>query len=223
MNAPAELTIGEVAAVVGIQPHTLRAWERRYGIVRPRRSRSNQRRYTMHDVSLIQEVKEAVGGRPRMVRQAAEHVRPQRTSESGRPAVATSPDYVWRAAVDLVHRMVFLLDGAGRIVDANSTVEHEIGGTRDQLAGRPFANLVDPGQRAEAAELYGRPLRQHRGWKVRLSGDPPSTVRSVDCWPARSAPEQDLLVLVVQDEPAAQPTATTRQVAPSAAGRLSKL
>ncbi|MBO0687792.1 MAG: MerR family transcriptional regulator, partial [Candidatus Dormibacteraeota bacterium] len=230
MNAPegpdtlTELTIGEVAAVVGIQPHTLRAWERRYGVVRPRRSGSNQRRYTLEDVGRIQEVKEAVGGRPRTVRLAAEQVsadRPQDGASGAAQLPAAVPGgSVWRAAVDLVHRMVFLLDGGGRILDANSTVEHQVGSTREQLAGRPFTHLVNPAERARLAELHSLPLRQHRGWKVRLRGDPASRVRSLESWPVRAGAEQDLLVLVVHDEPASRPTATTTKTAPRATGRL---
>jgi DNA-binding transcriptional MerR regulator len=38
-------SIGTVADLVGLEPHTLRAWERRYGAVRPARSAGGTRRY----------------------------------------------------------------------------------------------------------------------------------------------------------------------------------
>ena len=46
MTLPGDLSIGEAAAIVGVEPHTLRAWERRDHALRPSRAPSNQRRYT---------------------------------------------------------------------------------------------------------------------------------------------------------------------------------
>ncbi len=52
--------IGEVAALLGVSTHTIRAWERRYGIVRPARTRTRQRRYRTEDVELLRDVKRAI-------------------------------------------------------------------------------------------------------------------------------------------------------------------
>jgi len=41
--------IGELSRRVGVSPELLRAWERRYGLLRPQRSRSGQRLYTEAD------------------------------------------------------------------------------------------------------------------------------------------------------------------------------
>jgi MerR family transcriptional regulator, light-induced transcriptional regulator len=43
------LRIGELSRRVGVSPDVLRAWERRYGLLRPRRSRAGQRLYTAAD------------------------------------------------------------------------------------------------------------------------------------------------------------------------------
>src|SRR5687768_2750736 len=50
-DAPAQplLRIGELARRAGIAPATLRAWERRYGILDPLRSDSGYRLYTPED------------------------------------------------------------------------------------------------------------------------------------------------------------------------------
>jgi DNA-binding transcriptional MerR regulator len=45
--------IGELSRRVGVTPDVLRAWERRYGILRPHRSRSGQRLYTEADEARI--------------------------------------------------------------------------------------------------------------------------------------------------------------------------
>jgi MerR HTH family regulatory protein len=52
-------SIGDVAAIVGLSRHTIRAWERRYHL-QPARTPSGQRRYTADDVALLLQVKHAV-------------------------------------------------------------------------------------------------------------------------------------------------------------------
>ena len=56
MSAAAEFTIGEVASMIGFSPHTIRAWERRHKILKPHRTPSGQRRYSVEDVELLREV-----------------------------------------------------------------------------------------------------------------------------------------------------------------------
>jgi len=55
--APAAgLRIGELSRRVGVSTAALRAWERRYGVLRPQRSRSGQRLYTKADEARIREM-----------------------------------------------------------------------------------------------------------------------------------------------------------------------
>ncbi len=42
--------IGEVAALVGVDPHVLRYWETEFAVIRPHRTRSRQRLYRVQDV-----------------------------------------------------------------------------------------------------------------------------------------------------------------------------
>jgi DNA-binding transcriptional MerR regulator len=51
--ARAGLRIGELSRRVGVTPDVLRAWERRYGLIRPHRSRSGQRLYTAADEARV--------------------------------------------------------------------------------------------------------------------------------------------------------------------------
>jgi DICT domain-containing protein len=53
---PAVLTIGEVSARTGIPVAGLRNWEQRYGLPRPERTSSGQRRYRESDCGLLAEV-----------------------------------------------------------------------------------------------------------------------------------------------------------------------
>src|SRR5579859_4330945 len=53
---PAVLPISEVSRRTGIPVAGLRNWERRYGLPRPHRSPSGQRRYTEADCDLLADV-----------------------------------------------------------------------------------------------------------------------------------------------------------------------
>lgn len=98
--------IGSVATLTGLSTHTIRAWERRYGLIRPSRSPSGLRLYGDADVSRLQllraltECGEAIGEiaglpdaalRERLARHAhpAERSRPEREpSDEASPARA---------------------------------------------------------------------------------------------------------------------------------------
>lgn len=49
-----EFNIGAVIRATGLNEHTLRAWERRYAIVEPKRGPSGRRIYTANDISRLQ-------------------------------------------------------------------------------------------------------------------------------------------------------------------------
>ena len=57
---PAKLyyRIGEVAGIVGVEPHVLRYWETEFRSVRPQKSAKGQRVYTRRDVETLLKVKE---------------------------------------------------------------------------------------------------------------------------------------------------------------------
>ncbi|MBI4955626.1 MAG: MerR family transcriptional regulator [Myxococcales bacterium] len=54
--------IGEVAAIVGVEPHVLRYWETEFRSVRPEKSRKGQRIYSRRDVDTLLKVKELLYG-----------------------------------------------------------------------------------------------------------------------------------------------------------------
>ncbi len=78
--------IAEVERMTGIGTHTLRAWERRYGLPAPARTEGGQRLYTPGDVDTLRRVR-ALVARGVPVSKAAESVRlgtPGRESATGR-------------------------------------------------------------------------------------------------------------------------------------------
>ena len=52
--------IGAVAKLTGISTDTIRAWERRYGVVEPNRGENNNRYYSDVDVTKLLSVKRLV-------------------------------------------------------------------------------------------------------------------------------------------------------------------
>lgn len=54
--------VSQVEQMTGVGVHTLRAWERRYGVPRPPRSEGRQRRYSQEDVQLVKRMKQLSDG-----------------------------------------------------------------------------------------------------------------------------------------------------------------
>lgn len=50
-------SIGEVAERCGINPVTLRAWQRRYGLLKPQRTEGGHRQFDEEDIKCIEEIK----------------------------------------------------------------------------------------------------------------------------------------------------------------------
>jgi DNA-binding transcriptional MerR regulator len=50
--------IGEVAEIVGVEPHVLRYWETEFRSIRPQKSRSGQRVYSRKDVDKLIKVRD---------------------------------------------------------------------------------------------------------------------------------------------------------------------
>lgn len=52
-NQLGTFTIKDIEAVTGIKGHTLRMWEQRYGIIKPKRSETNIRYYDDADLKIL--------------------------------------------------------------------------------------------------------------------------------------------------------------------------
>ncbi len=99
--------IGEVAELVGVEPHVLRYWEREFRSIRPTKSAKGQRVYSRKDVESLQRVRELLyadgftiaGAKKKMSRNAAD------TSDAAAekaPALEAAP----AAAVEISARSV---------------------------------------------------------------------------------------------------------------------
>lgn len=86
MSRPTRFTIRSVCALTGVNPNTLRAWERRYGLIQPERTASGYRLYTMHDVERLRAIQDLLNaGVP--AGQVAKHLPPAgAVAETPRPS-----------------------------------------------------------------------------------------------------------------------------------------
>jgi len=191
MSATAVFTIGEVAAMVGMTQHAIRAWERRHALLSPERSPSNQRRYSAEDVELIRRVRQNVALRGMSLKLAVKEAlgelpdaplleRPEAPPE---PAAEAAGQVPWRAVADLLPELAVVLDRAGLIADSNIAFARAAGILRGGLRGRPFTDLVLPHDRAKAVSIYRPQPRQRRGWELNLKTPMLSGLYSFDCWP----------------------------------------
>ena len=209
----AEFTIGEVAAMVGFSPHTLRAWERRHKVLEPQRTPSGQRRYTIEDIELLREVISGVAVRGLTLKvavRAAQGMVSLGPTEAGGPAASAPPPGPpdgpaaeegggpWRAVADYLPHLVAIVDPEGRIVDANVGLACSAGVLREQLRGMHFSDFADPYDRAKAVSAIRPPFRRRRGWELNLRMRSRRGLFSFDCMPINSGGQQ-LLALVGRD------------------------
>jgi DNA-binding transcriptional MerR regulator len=210
MTALAEFTIGEVAAMIGFSPHTIRAWERRHKILKPHRTPSNQRRYSVEDIELLREVINGVVVRGLTlkvaVRAAQGAVTVPSIEDGPTAAVARAEaalvqdeadvDVPWRAVADFMPELIAVLDEDGCVVDANVALASAAGRLREQLRGVRFVDFADPYDRAKAVTAFRPPLLRRKGWELnlRLPGGG-GGLFSFDCLPIRFGERPLLIVL----------------------------
>ena len=99
MSRPTRFTIRSVCALTGVNPNTLRAWERRYGLVQPERTASGYRLYTMQDVERLRQIQDLLNsGVP--AGQVAKHLPPTGAATETTPrATETTTPTPQRAAL----------------------------------------------------------------------------------------------------------------------------
>jgi DNA-binding transcriptional MerR regulator len=210
----AEYTIGEVAAMIGFSPHTLRAWERRHGILHPRRTASGQRRYTAEDVELLREVVNGVAVRGLTLKVAVQAARGLLALPAieQRWQVAASPagdgrlqqvELTWRSVADFLPYLIAILDREGRIVDANVALAHGAGTVRERLQGRRFVEFAEPYDRAKAVAAFRPPFRRRQGWELNLRLRRQTGLFSFDCLPIVKDGQELLIVIGRELGPAA--------------------
>ena len=174
----------------GLSPHTIRAWERRYQVVSPPRTGSNQRQYATDDLARLISFKQSVVGLRLTRRLAALQQQRGSLPEALLHPAETGPGLDcgyqpddWRSAADVLSELMFVLDASGWVVDANIAVARGADLVRGWLRGRRFADLVDPHDQAKAERIYRAPLVERRGWALNLRAGKLLGLYVFDCRP----------------------------------------
>jgi DNA-binding transcriptional MerR regulator len=118
----AAMPIGEVARRTGVTVVTLRAWERRYGLLRPTRTAGGHRRYSHEDVQRVLAVRDLTG-QGWTVGAAARQVTGQEPSPRVRPPVEELRGRLW-SALDQALRELPAETDAPRAPGAPPTTDH---------------------------------------------------------------------------------------------------
>lgn len=196
--------IGEVADMLGLSAHTIRAWERRHLFASPMRTSAGQRRYTAEDVELLRQIKHgrhALGFSMRVATMAAQGLLVPEAREidgaAGPAPVVEAEERVdpLRRIVDLVPDVVVVVDAEGRIRYANTAFVRFCDVLSGRLQGLHFPDFVDPFDRAKAVRAYQPPMRPRRGWEFGLRTKRRRALFAFDCWPLPS-PDGQVLVLI---------------------------
>ncbi|AUX48360.1 MerR family transcriptional regulator [Sorangium cellulosum] len=111
---PAKLyyRIGEVAGIVGVEPHVLRYWETEFRSIRPQKSAKGQRVYSRRDVETLLKVKELLYSHRFTIAGARRKLR-EGGIEPPAPDAAASSEEVQRmraALVEIRSELVALMD-----------------------------------------------------------------------------------------------------------------
>ena len=201
-------SIGEVAALLGVSPHAIRAWERRYGILSPERGLNRHRRYSAEDIEFLRDVKRTADINGTSLRLALEVVNGSLELPTATTNPAAQPNHaevpgadsppladVWRAVRDAVPNLIMLLDTDGRVVEANVAVARLLGVVRQRIAGLKFIGLVDPFDRMKASRLYRPQLRAVSSWELNLETKEGVKLFSFSAWPVAAAENTYLAVV----------------------------
>ena len=182
-------SIGEVATLVGVSPHTIRAWERRHQVVMPRRTPSRQRRYTADEVEVLRQVRRNTAVQGPALTAAARRLATSNGVSAPEPEAS-----LWRGVADLLPELVLVLE-EGSILETNVAVARFTDTLRERLRGLRFLDIVEPFDRAKAVIATLSPLRRRRGWELNLRTVKGTFRYSFDCQPLWED-ERELLVMV---------------------------
>ena len=161
------LRIGELSKRAGVSPELLRAWERRYGLLRPERSPGGLRLYTAEDLERVRAMQRHLADGVAAAEAAALASRPIVDTDGGAPLVPASMREELRAALDRLDE-----PAAQAVIDrllATLTLDN-------LLTGVVMPYLAELGARWERGEasiaqehfasavIRGRLLGLARGW-----------------------------------------------------------
>jgi len=166
--------------MLSVSPHTIRAWERRYQVLTPRRSPARQRRYSAADIATLLQVKRSVTRYGVSLKVAVKAVQGELAvpatdalieRESSKPGDAlrqAGGELFWRSVVDLIPQAIFVLDRTGRVVEANAAAARVLAFPLERMAGRRLVDFVEPPARKRVRDLLQAAFGQSQGFEAHL-------------------------------------------------------
>jgi DNA-binding transcriptional MerR regulator len=157
---PGTMPIGEVAHRTGVAVPTLRAWERRYGLLVPVRTSGGHRRYREEDVQLVLAVLDltaqgwAVGAAARQVA-----ARRSALSPAPRPPVNELRERLWSALDQALRELPARAEGAGPPGDPATTDQADASADALEAVGSsgPSVRAATVRQRRRHVTAAGQP------------------------------------------------------------------
>jgi DNA-binding transcriptional MerR regulator len=139
--------IGEVAQIVGVQPHVLRYWETEFRTIRPQKSHKGQRVYSRRDVEKLLKVKDllknqgfTIAGAKKKLRepepQAMVELAAEKVAEVS-PALAPAPEPVQIAAAGSLRVLAADEVSRAKVRDALLALREDIASMLDEFDAPP--------------------------------------------------------------------------------------
>ena len=138
-------SIGTVSRMTGLTTHTIRAWERRFGVVVPQRSDGGTRRYSEDDVARLLDLALAVAAGHRIGDLVhLESARIATLMREGTRRIPQSLPVMTRAEIDALDFGVVQLDDQGHVILYNEWESRFSGFSVDRVQGRSFFGKIAP-------------------------------------------------------------------------------
>ena len=191
--------------MLGVSPHTVRAWERRYLALKPARSSSGHRRYSLEDVELLRQIKHERHAHRLSLRMATMVAQGLVAvgEENQEPGLDAIPPQAVADPIqmvpNLISEVVLVIDQNGRVQWANTALARFADQLTSRMVGLNFLDFVDPYDRAKAAQTYSPPFLRRRGWELNLRGSRRRALFAFDSCPV-STSDGSLLVLVGSEQ-----------------------
>ena len=157
----ATMPIGEVARRTGVTVPTLRAWERRYGLLVPVRTAGGHRRYRDDDVRRVQAVLE-LADQGWAVAAAARRVAGQGSTSPVRPPVDELRERLWNALDQALREVPAGTEASGPLREPPTTGQPEASAGTLAASGSsgPSGSAATVRQRRRTAAAAGQPDRE---------------------------------------------------------------
>jgi DNA-binding transcriptional MerR regulator len=128
--------IGEVATLVGVEPHVLRYWEREFRTIRPTKSAKGQRVYSRRDVENLMRVRQLLyaegftiaGAKKKLLRPGLDAAAAAESETEAEDAVSTEPVIAEPISAKMT-------GGASRMRDTLTALRGEIEAFLEELGG----------------------------------------------------------------------------------------